>query len=527
MRFVPTAAAAIAKAAQLAAAAPIAAALLPLIAAATPRQASAQLTAPSAAPGRPQSASDTPIRIDGDVSEWPEGAYVAVGPHHVAFRFRLPTITSLLNSPSPIEITADIDGSRETGAQLYGMGADVLLTFSSPRPSGDGPTPVRVQALERNADPRDIPASDVGLLYAPTHASDWFELRFDRLSALRPNPVDLPIAAVNARFRVGGLSLPEPKDAQINGVVLTPAQPFGGVEITPRPPRGRALRVMTWNVLWGQPRENPQPFARVIAALKPDVILFQEWGRDDTTEASVADWLNAHATWADRPWQAEASDASGTALAARHDITLRGPDALTAPGTQWNYPIRLAAAVVDTPRGPVVFGSTHLKCCGALGTEEDTRRLTEAAQINDALAALKLQAQARYVVFGGDLNMNGTTALIPLATAGLDLDGSDLTPASPAVLGDPGATYTFGRPGDQWPRARLDFITYPDSIAIVSDSFVLDPSILGPATLRELGLEPTDAAASDHLPVVVDLFLYDNPEELNDPRRQDRIRRNR
>jgi hypothetical protein len=84
----------------------------------------------------------------------------------------------------------------------------------------------------------------------------------------------------------------------------------------------------------------------------------------------------------------------------------------------------------------------------------------------------------------------------------LDADGSPLTIARPAVLGDEELFYTFGIRGL---RSRLDYITYSDNSLKVVNAFVLDTAILDPASLKAMGLEPDDSAATDHLPVVLDL----------------------
>ncbi len=63
--------------------------------------------------------------------------------------------------------------------------------------------------------------------------------------------------------------------------------------------------------------------------------------------------------------------------------------------------------------------------------------------------------------------------------------------------------YTFGIRGL---RSRLDTITYSDNSLEVVNAFVLDTAILDLEVLDAMGLEPADSAATDHLPVVVDLL---------------------
>ena len=52
---------------------------------------------------------------------------------------------------------------------------------------------------------------------------------------------------------------------------------------------------------------------------------------------------------------------------------------------------------------------------------------------------------------------------------------------------------------------RLNFIVYSDSTAEVRQAFVLDTGRLTGDALAGAGLRRADRAASDHLPVVVDI----------------------
>ena len=459
-------------------------------------------------------ATEQVVVIDGDVSEWPEDSYIAVTEHHVAIRFRLRGVVTPTRAPMPIQVHADIDGYAPTGEAIYGMGADVRIVLSDPNRTERGPR-ITVIGLDENEPPKPIEPSDIGLIFAPTHAGDWIEMRFDRLSKHRPaaparmdgRPV---IPVMQFRAYAGGQRAIAPEGGSFRAKLRPDSGRAGFADETVPDAAPGSVRVMSWNVLWGGPTENPAPFARVIEAIKPDVILFQEWQRDDIAGETIAAWLNEHATWAGTDWEAQAPDAWGPGLAARHRMTHKGPRDIKAGGTRWNFPIRLAAASIDVPGyGPVVFGSIHFKAGGYLGSEEDHRRITEAAAVNDVLRDLRDDSGARAVVFGGDLNMNGTTAIIPTATDGLDSDGSVLDVVPVGVLGDPGATYTFGRPGQHSTFPRLDYITIPDAGADVTAAFVFDPTRLTNEALSRMGVQREDVMASDHLPVVVDIKFND------------------
>lgn len=115
---------------------------------------------------------------------------------------------------------------------------------------------------------------------------------------------------------------------------------------------------------------------------------------------------------------------------------------------------------------------------------------------------------AEHVILGGDFNTSGTLAVLDVSAAGVDLDGSPLTYAEPIVTADE-ARYTFGRPGMNNVRTRLDWIAYSDSTLNAISAFVIDTARVDAPSLASMGLVSTDSAASDHLPVVVDLVPTD------------------
>ncbi len=450
--------------------------------------------------------------IDGSFDDWPEGVYVLGDERYLAIRFRLANPVSLDAAPGPITLRIDADDDHSTGRGVARMGVDLEIVFSDTSPTEDGrrrygPT---IRGFAPDGSVVALTPHEIGLEVAPTSASDWYEIRLNRVGGL-DRALKTPGIGSNGRIwlniETAGRGAVEPAQP----IMWAPLPPgpvaVGGLEAT-LPPKPRVgLRVVAWNVLWGMPARDPAPFARILEALQPDIILFQEWDRAETGEAEMAAWLNEHAGWATsggRTWSAERSDAWGVAVATPYPIVARGPDELFAPGTRWSYPVRYAGAVIDTPLGLVAAASLHLKCCAGAGSAEDARRLVEAGAINREMASFADAGGAEFVVIGGDFNMNGTPAVLALAGAGLDADGSGLEVAEPFVLGDT-VVSTFGRPDRGSTGSRLDFITYPGSAWAVASSFVLDTSRLDDASLEAMGLRKMDTLASDHRPVVVDL----------------------
>ncbi len=472
------------------------------------------------------------IVIDGLLTDWPTGPAFSADGRYLYARVTTPEVRSLSGGEA-IRLELDLDGSTTTGSPAAGaanLGVDLAIEFGSRANENRGRGP-RIESLTATG-AKTLAWQDIGLYAGPTHASNTFEFRLDRRllkKAGLPGGADGRIRArVVLTEKVSDAAPGRDIEELAPGPVAEESQP-GPVAI-PEKPQG-AVRLMSYNVLWGSPHRKPESFARIFKALKPDVILAQEWqlqgrnpqppagGGDGAGAAAPGDapaklgepeleqWFAQHVAMAGETWTVECTDGLGVALITKLPLLKRGPQHLEAPKTtRWDFPIRLAAGVVQTSSGPLVLGTVHLKASGSLGSEEDTRRLAEAGAVNQAIRELARGLTRPLIVVAGDYNMNGTTKVIDDVRRGLDADGSDLEIAAPVVLGE-GLTYTFvGQPDQGRPTAvRLDYFTYPGAALRVAQSFVLDTSLLAPSVLKAAGLEREDSWGSDHIPVVIDL----------------------
>jgi endonuclease/exonuclease/phosphatase family metal-dependent hydrolase len=168
--------------------------------------------------------------------------------------------------------------------------------------------------------------------------------------------------------------------------------------------------------------------------------------------------------------------------------------------------VRFAGAVVQSPAGPILAGSAHLKSGGSKGSREDEQRIAESEAINAALNTAAEAFPGAWRVIGGDMNLVGTRTPLETLARGADADGSDLAIAPAQVWGD--TTFcTWSEAGNAFAPGRLDWILYSDSNAHSVEAFVLDTSRLQDGVLSRAGLLKGDSAeASDHMPVVVDLL---------------------
>lgn len=442
-----------------------------------------------------------PLVIDGCLTDWPTGAPLLFDDDHLYAAFTLPDVRSIGRHRSTVRIEFDVvEGDGDPGA-------DLAIEYS-PRTERRRRRPWEpVITVRRGRDWEPVHQFEqAGFHGLPTHASDAFELRLDRRSrVLRSIGLD---GAARLRLRVTDSRGAEPPRLLADATTTLTAsavRPSARQTLPDRAPG--AIRVVSLNVLWSKPQENPAPFGRVLGRLAPDIVLVQEWDRDRYSAREIAAWFAEHVD-AGATWSAMVTGATdrgqGTAVVTRHPILARAPAHVPVIGGRWDFPMRLAAAAIDTPAGVVLASSLHLKAAGSLRSEEDERRLAEARAANVLLRGMAAAIRPSAIVVGGDLNIVGTPAVLPALTAHLDTDRSALTVATPTHVGDPGLTYTHGRGGG---KSRLDYITYSDTTAAVTAAFVLDSTIVSKGLRDRLGLETADSHASDHFPVVVDLAI--------------------
>jgi len=464
------------------------------------------LLAAGCAPAPRGDPADSPARagppvLDGDISEWGDASVLADGQYlYVRWstgRADYPPQAA----PYTTAILLDLDDSaatglmRSAGGEVLGVDLEVLLS-----PGGNEGTQagVRIAAVSAAGERTPIPHAEAGFSFCPTYAATWFEGRLSR---------SLPTGAISGPAVVGVVAIVDHE-----GRVLGESEAFrrrlparmASVPSGQIPaPGAETLRVVSYNVLKSGPVARPEPFERILRALAPDVVLLQEW--DD--RASIDPWFNTRLGDLGR-WYVRAGE-GGVAIASRHPLEEAGPDAVViapeGPEGRGYRPVRVVAGLARTPIGDVLVSSLHLKCCGTAGGVEDRARLAEARAVNAAVLKGIDDQRVSHVVIGGDFNLVGSRPPLDLARAALDADGSDLAIADARVLGDR-AYDTWSDARSAFGPGRLDFLAFSDASAQAARAFVVDTARLGRAALGASGLLPGDsAAASDHLPVVVDL----------------------
>jgi endonuclease/exonuclease/phosphatase family metal-dependent hydrolase len=510
------------------------ASVLLLTAAAT--AASTAADRPATMPAGPAEPKPHHIVLDGSFDDWDSipvllddsgdapGAFVDFGEikvtHDANFVHLLIDFGNLLNLQG-LDGTAtlhlNVDGRDITGQVVYGVKGIDLMVDLTPPATGDrrGGMGVGLRSTVYQPDlhdPMKPPLSpyQIGFTFAPTHASEVFELRFARGTHAGSDLHIFTGESFSAflTFTVNGkvLDRTEVVTHTFDTVPSSPLVYAGDADPLARADDG--LRVVSWNGQYGALVSNPEPFLRCFSALRPDVILMQEMS-NNTRPNVLARLMNTHLPLEDgREWTALMGQGGGDLHCAvlTHLPTDAVKELRIVP-----YPdrpeqsLRVAGVNVTWQNKRVLVCSVHLKCCGRLGGREDAKRELEAATIHDLLKAVTKEYDVDGIVVAGDLNLVGGRHPLDRLAGKADVDGSPLAIAQPLQL-DGTTNATWEDPSQPFVPGRLDYLLYSDASMSVMRQFVLDSRDLAPGWLQTLGIERTDTQdASDHLPLVVDL----------------------
>ncbi len=453
------------------------------------------------------------VVLDGKFSDWPAGVSTMADADWVYFRVAVEGGGKPLQAAdTTLALWLDADDNPATGAQMpspkvaAAIGVDLAVEFSPQDGAGRATPGIAVYAFGENGAKIGLNQAQLDLSSAPTTVATDYEIRISRHPDATVAPVLSKLLGTAGHARgmfvliekgkVVGWS--DPVQFSIPALGAGKGKPVSEADL-PQKPAG-AIRVLSYNVLKNSPEKNGNPFSRIFEATRPDIILLQEW---DTNQATAQAWFTAMVTGEAR-WNAVIGEGGDVLIVSPYPIAPLTHGPVTAAGA--DKPVRFASAVVKTPAGDVAVATVHLKCCGTVGSSEDLKRIAEATAVQTALSSAMGNDGSRLRLITGDMNLVGSTTPLEKIAAGLDFDGSPLMAADPLVLGD-GAEYTWSDEKEKFPPGRLDYVLYSDSQATVMNSFVLDTRRLGDRSLARMGLARTDSAASDHMPVVVDIKI--------------------
>jgi endonuclease/exonuclease/phosphatase family metal-dependent hydrolase len=302
------------------------------------------------------------------------------------------------------------------------------------------------------------------------------------------------------------------------------------------PKQAGAMRVFTWNVYHSSifPEEGeavdvsaanrPAQFARVLQAVRPDVVCLQDV--TDSVARSAALVSNILPLPDGRIWQAHA--AVDTVIVSRFDIRARAEGYVEDAERRRGHSI----ALIETPATDLFVICAHFQSSD--GPEDNALRRRQALMIASTLREAKagrgqipLRPRTPFIVLG-DFNAIAGGALFVGAIVsgrgtdsagrsdGPDWDRSSLTDAQPRHNVSGPERYTWRDDLDRYPPGILDRILYSDSVLASVKQFVLDTTAMSYGELVSAGLRTIDvmrdpqAGIHDHFPVVIDVVVRKN-----------------
>ena len=444
-------------------------------------------------------AAASPVIVDGKFSDWPSidnaepGLVGAASQRDVFLLLTLDgTPVNLQGLDEPMTLRLDWDDRADTGITKT-SGIDIEVTFS-PRRRG---LSVRTAKMGQGS------WDSVDIVFAPTTANNRFEIRLPRA---------LPGGGPSAEGQISwqlhsGESLKATGTLKLRSTEISPKP---ALKTAIPPSKKGAIRVMTWNLEFGNVLKQAPVVRRILKAVQPHIVLFQELEHDQTAEAikdvlaaTGDEWIVEFSPFGGRIRSGIASRLPAKAVAAFKNIKRRGES---------HGHVRAAALEVDVPGGARVLAvSTHLKCCGSVGGPEDMKRIAEVTAIRRAVEAAEEDRDFHGLIIGGDLNLvGGRLPLEMLVEDGESLIAELETPASLAIIDawqpDGRGRQTWQKTGSSFSPGRLDYIVVSSRTLEPTFSIVIDTLDLPESALRSMDLVRTDTRrASDHLPVIVDL----------------------
>jgi endonuclease/exonuclease/phosphatase family metal-dependent hydrolase len=410
-----------------------------------------------------------------------------------------------LQHDNGIILHVDADNSPATGFPLRGLGVDFEWWF------GDRQGVKWYEATRVIVD-----QNDVSLRQGPTVSSTAFEISFDRPWLLSGEPI-LRRRKIALLLRNGhtGMNdtLPDRGEKLVVELTADPAPEPCPANLVRE--RADDIRIVAYNVLFDGLFDRGGRFIRILRALDPDVICFQEV--QSHTDKQTADMVRAAIP--DARWYAKGDDTSGVTVS-RYPFA----DSRIIPSERnhlWT--------LIDLPdrRYPVDLSivNAHPPCCFREEERQDVLDSIAAWQ-RDLIEPGEPELEpGTPIVIAGDLNLVGAARQVETLLAGAivneDLYGPSRAPdwdGTPLVDSMPYHTtcreaYTW-RDEDSWfAPGRLDYVVYSDSVLELGNRFVLWTEDMSAEELRAAGLRADDVRrASDHLPVVADFRVLPREE---------------
>ena len=411
----------------------------------------------------------------------------------------------LLNDYNELFLEIDTDNDSHTGYYINGIGAELRWGFGE----REGYFYLYKQSIS-------IYFSDIRFRAMPTVTSPEFEIAIGR--DVKPDGVNPLFTNDTIRicFRDNGTNGDiMPDEGEIFSYVFdnNPVTPYQLIDFGKDDPE--TLRLLSYNVLSdgiNDPERIPS-FKRIISAINPDIITFNEcW---ETNRYEARDFLNNILPLSGGDEWQTVKLVSGNITCSRFPLTKNV--IVYSNG-------RIQASLIDLPNifpKDIVVINSHFRCCDA----NYERQYEADATVNFILEEQTTSGvldlpEGTPMVISGDLNLVGDSQqLTTLITGEIintnyfgqgghpDWDNSSLED-NIAIQSDIRMAYTWRRDYSSYWPGRLDFSIFTNSVAEAVKSFVVQTEIMSDERLNLYGLQKHDSeTASDHFARVTDFKI--------------------
>ena len=402
----------------------------------------------------------------------------------------------LMQDWNDIHLYIDADADAETGHPVHGIGAELDWCFGC----RDGAFYIMDGITE-------VYQNDLTLRIAPTITGKRFEIAISRNSSVLTMDGTQEATTIRIAFKGSGEN-PDILPDEPGGVLYE----FDPAPVPPPDPISlekddqEHVRILTYNV-WNNglfDNERQPRFERIIKALEPDIMGFQEADGDYDIEGLFEDWLPGVTWYVSDEW-------NGNYLVSRYPILY-----------QCNHSWKSMGFLLDTEEDlgtPLFLINSHFSCCGA--NEDRQQQVDELMSVlrnlKEGLGPFTLPVGTP-IVHVGDFNLVGYRQQLETLTDGDIVDeasyGIDFSPDwDDSPMTDLFSRHTHIRMGYTWRSdgssfnpGKLDYILYTDSVIEPEKHFVLNTTAIPEADLFQYGLYEEDTnIASDHLPRILDI----------------------
>ncbi|MBN1902496.1 endonuclease/exonuclease/phosphatase family protein [Candidatus Sumerlaeota bacterium] len=453
-----------------------------------------------------------PIAVDGVYQDWGDGAPVHVDPsgdeggsavdfgrlfiahdeHYLYLRFEIGT-EMIINTGNYINLYLDWDNNTQTGANVEGIGADLRWRFG-----------LR-QGTYYGNETETFYWNRIDLRRAPTVSSDQYEIAISRFPDLAIGEAATTISLV-FRNEDNGVKDKLPDSGAVIYALSSDPLP-SHIKIPLDKKKASDLRIVTYNVLNDGFFYRTEYFTRILQALDPDIINFQEIYNHtaEETRALVASILPLSSG---EEWYAASNNDCKTV--SRFPVL-----------NKWNLDGNLVVEI----SAPFEFSSDSILIVNAHlpAGDNQSQRQAEIDRIMSFIKDAKMPggsvniASRTPMILLGDMNLVGWAQQLSSLLEGDIVDeetfGADFSPDwDGSEFKDCLSYHTSSRESFTWRSnsssydpGRLDFIIYTDSILETPQHYIVYTPEMDEEDLTQYGLQSGDVpSASDHLPHVAD-----------------------